>query len=69
MQGKNIFPNPVLSLPLVGREKNPVMIPCSHAHFCDPCGQDLIIMEQPEPRCPLCCEPVEQCHRQTDNKK
>ena len=47
----------------IDREKNAVMIPCGHARFCDPCGQDLMIRERPEPRCPLCREPVAQCYR------
>ena len=45
------------------REKNAVLIPCGHHSFCDPCGQDLMMRERPEPRCPLCRDPVAQCYR------
>ena len=45
------------------RPKNAIFIPCAHGQFCNPCGQELMIRERPEPKCPICREIIAQCYQ------
>ena len=45
-------------------ERNAVLIPCGHAKFCNDCGQECMrTFTGPEPKCPLCRDPIAQCYR------